>query len=707
MSETETHVLTSADWKLARSLVEPLYRDQTLYTGEPRMAHADGMAEILRGIRDDPELIAAAYLFAVSDCVSDSTSWISKTFGPNVLQIVRDLESLMKVSQRARSESKEAGAAYQSDALRRMLLAMVHDLRVVILRLASRLQTLRWFAQSRAPGSYEYGKETLALYAPLANRLGIWQIKWELEDLSLRFTETEMYQQITRELDETREQRLAFMRDCVERIKMLLKANGIEADVSGRPKHIYSIYKKMVRKHLRFDQLFDIRAMRIIVETVEQCYEVLSIVHEHFTVLSKEYDDYIANPKPNGYQSLHTVVTDPSGKPVEVQIRTRAMHEFAELGVAAHWLYKESGNSNKPKDGGAEEQRVAWLRQLLDWKQDVEPPKDAGVEDDHVYVLTPQGRVVELQVGATPIDFAYQVHTELGHRCRGARIDGAMVPLNTPLKTGQTVEIVAAKTGGPSRDWLNPELGFAVSARTRTKVRQWFNAQTLAEQTQQGRDRLDKELARLGKTAFKLEDLAKRLGYDSVDDLCVAFAKEEFSLKALEQAVQPQMPEQEEVQAKDIVRGSMNHGGKSNVLVVGIDSLMTQLAKCCHPTPPDEIVGFVTRGRGVTIHRVDCPNVKNLAANETERMIDVSWGNQADAIYPVDIYIVARDRQGLIKDVSEVFMREKQNIIGINTVNVKGDAHMRFSVEVRSSSDIQRSLTQLRELKGVLSARRA
>ena len=698
--------MITADWKLARSLVEPLYGDQVLYTGEPRLAHADGMAEILRGIRDDNELIAAAYLFSVTDCIHDPDVWITKTFGPHVLQLVRDLESLMKVSQMTRSGNKEADSAYQSEALRRMLLSMVHDLRVVILRLASRLQTLRWFAASRAPGAAEYGRETLALYSPLANRLGIWQIKWELEDLSLRFTEPEKYQEISRNLDESREQRLSFMHDCVERIKMLLKANGIEADVSGRPKHIYSIYKKMVRKHLRFDQLFDIRATRIIVDSIEHCYEVLSIVHENFTVLSKEYDDYIAHPKPNGYQSLHTVVTDPSGRPVEVQIRTRAMHEFAELGVAAHWRYKETGGSNKPKAGDAEEQRVAWLRQLLDWKSEVSPPS-AGVADDHVYVLTPQGRVVELPVGATPIDFAYQVHTQLGHRCRGAKVDGAMVPLNTKLKTGQTVEIIVNKTGGPSRDWLNPELGFAVSARTRTKVRQWFNAQTLAEQTQAGRERLDKELARLGKTAFKLEDLAKRLGYDDVDALCVAFAKEEFSLKALEQAVQPQQASEPEIGPEQIVRGSQQQGGRSNILVVGVDSLMTQLARCCHPAPPDEIVGFVTRGRGVTIHRMDCPNVRKLSSVEHERIIDVSWGNQTDAVYPVDIYIVARDRQGLIKDVSEVFMREKLNIIGINTVNVKGDAHMRFSIEIRSSGDLTRALTQLRDLNGVLSARRA
>ncbi len=670
------------------------------------MDHADGMADILRIIRDDDELIAAAYLFAVRDCIHDADNWIEKTFGKNVLSMVRDLENLMKVSNRARSGSKEASATYQSEALRRMLLAMCHDLRVVILRLASRLQTLRWFAKTGAAGAADYGRETLALYSPLANRLGIWQMKWELEDLSLRFVEPRIYAEIAHELDESREQRLDFMQHCVEKIKMLLKANGIEAEVSGRPKHIYSIYKKMQRKHLRFDQLFDIRAMRIIVDTVERCYEVLSLVHENFTVLSKEYDDYIAHPKPNGYQSLHTVVTDPSGKPVEIQIRTRAMHQFAELGVAAHWRYKETGNSNKSKGAEAEDQRVAWLRQLLQWKSDVQPPQEPGLEEDHVYALTPQGRVVELPHGATPIDFAYQVHTELGHRCRGAKVNGAMVPLNYQLKTGQTVEIIAGKTGGPSRDWLNPELGFAVSARTRTKVRQWFNAQALAQQMQAGREKLDKELARLGKTAFKLEDLAKRLSYDSVDDLCVAFAKEEFSIKALEQAVQPQQEERPPEPEVTLARSQQN-ASRSNVLVVGVDSLMTQLARCCHPAPPDEIVGFVTRGRGVTIHRMDCPNVKNLAANEQERIIEVSWGNQADAVYPVDIYIVARDRQGLLKDISEVLMREKLNITGINTVNVKGDAHMRFSIEIRSSGDLQRALSQLREIKGVMSARRA
>lgn len=707
MAQKEIPAPVVVDSRLARSLVEPLYRDQKLGSGEPRMEHADGMAEILRGVRNDEELIAAAYLFSVQDCVHNADDWIEKTFGKNVLQLVTDLQHLMQVSERARSDSKEADAAHQAEALRRMLLAMCHDLRVVILRLASRLETLRWFARTKSPGAEAFGRETLALYAPLANRLGIWQMKWELEDLSLRFTQPIVYKEIAHDLDQTREQRLDFMRSCVEKIKRLMAEHGITAEVSGRPKHIYSIYKKMQRKHLRFDQLFDIRALRIIVDTVERCYEVLSIVQSNFNVLSHEYDDYIAHPKPNGYQSLHTVVTDDEGRPVEIQIRTRAMHELAELGVAAHWRYKETGNSNKDKGAEAEEQRVAWLRQLLAWQSDVLPPERPGMTDSRIYALTPQGRVVELPHGATPVDFAYAVHTELGHRCRGARVNGAMVPLNTKLQTGQTVEIIAAKEGGPSRDWLNPDLGFAVSARTRTKVRQWFNAQTLHEMTVAGREKLDRELARQGKTAVNLEDVAKRLSYDSVDDLCVAFAKEDISPRQLELAVEPPRA-LIEPQPEVVIRNATPRSGtKSNVLVVGMDSLMTQLARCCHPAPPDPIVGFITRGRGVTIHRVDCPNVKHLISNDHERMIEVSWGNVPDAVYPIDILVVAQDRVGLLKDITEIFMREKLNIVGINTMSSRGDAHIRISVEIRGSADLERSLKSLRSVKGVMSARRA
>jgi GTP pyrophosphokinase len=720
-----TQFTKTADPAAARSSVEPLYYGRTLSTGESVMAHADGVANILRAIRNDPELISAAYLFSVPTLVQKPDEWIEKSFGENVAGLVRELGKMNDLSKRARSENKESSAAVQPEALRRMFLAMSQDLRVVLLKLASRLQTLRWFVSSQAPGAVEFGEETLAVYAPLANRLGIWQIKWELEDLSLRFTHPAEYHQIAAELDESREERLEFMALAVKKIQALMISHGIQAEVSGRPKHIYSIWKKMQRKHLRFDQLFDVRAVRIIVETVEQCYEALSIVQEHFTVWSKEYDDYIANPKPNGYQSLHTVITDQLGRPIEIQIRTRAMHEFAELGVAAHWRYKEAGNSNGASI--AEEQRVAWLRQLLAWRSDVgggaaeqsaqAPNAEAGqkgqpaapaVEDDHVYCLTPQGRIVELPAGATPVDFAYQIHTQLGHRCRGAKVDGMMVPLNTKLKTGQTVEIIAAKVGQPSRDWLNPELGYAASPRTRNKVRQWFNAEQLAQQIAEGRDRLDKELARLGKTAVKLDDLAKRLGFGTVDELCVAFAKEEITLTALAQAVQPPKPAPAPAPEHDLVlRGASSAASKGKVLVVGMDSLLTQLARCCHPVPPDEIVGYVTRGRGVMIHRADCPNLKNMVDQDHDRLIEVSWGRAGDdALYPADVLVIASDRSGIMKDVTEVMQREKVHVTALNTQILKGDQHMRFSLEVKGGNAMQVLLKGLRAVHGVLSARR-
>lgn len=701
----ETAAVNAVDPALARSMVEPLYRDLTLPTGESAISHADGVASIMRLVRDDPDLVAAAYLFSVPSVIQNSGEWIEKSFGPTVNGLVQELGRLNDLSLRARSENDEANSQHQVEAMRRMLLAMCQDLRVVILKLASRLQTLRWFASSKREGADKFGAETLDLYAPLANRLGIWQIKWELEDLSLRFTRPDEYRDIVQQLDESREERIEFMQGAVLRIRKLLTDNGIEADVSGRPKHIYSIWKKMQRKHLRFDQLFDVRALRIIVDTVEHCYQVLSIVHENFPVLSKEYDDYIAKPKPNGYQSLHTVVTDKAGRPIEIQIRTRAMHEFAELGVAAHWRYKEAGNSNGAST--AEEQRVAWLRQLLAWGSDMQHQAAEGhaVVDDRVYVLTPQGRVVELPRGATPVDFAYAVHTQLGHRTKGAKVDGTMVPLNTPLETGQTVEIIAGKVGQPSRDWLTAELGYAVSPRTRNKVRQWFNAQHTAELISNGRDKVDRELARLGKTVVKLEDLARRLGYDSVDDLCLAYAKEEVTQTALATAVQPPKPVQPEPELQ--VRASRQKTGKSDVLVVGVDSLLTQLARCCHPVPPDDIVGYVTRGRGVTIHRADCPNIRNMSEQDHDRLIEVSWGQAGtDSVFPTDVLVVAADRPGLLRDISEIFMKAKQNITGLQSQNIRSDAHMRFTVEITSAESLRPSLAAIRELPGVLSARR-
>ena len=708
---------TTVDASLARRLVEPLYKEDVLMSGERALAHADAMVEILKEVRPEPELLAAAYLFYVPAVIQqNSGEWIEKSFSPAVNSLVQELARINKLQQLTKNELGVRGNAQeQAEAVRKMLIAMCNDLRVVLLKLASRLQTLRFLLKGDPEIAKKFGENTLAVYAPLANRLGIWQMKWELEDLSLRLTHPDEYHEIARQLDESREDRLKFMQVAVAKVRELLKANHIEAEISGRPKHIYSIWKKMQRKNLRFDQLFDVRAMRIIVSEVPECYQVLSIVQESFPVLSKEYDDYIAKPKPNGYQSLHTVITDTQGRPIEVQIRTRAMHEFAELGVAAHWRYKEAGNSNGATS--AEEQRVAWLRQLLAWGSDLrknaqtegEGEEGAGlqsIDDDHVYVLTPQGRVLELPVGSTPVDFAYLIHTELGHRTRGAKVDGVMVPLNTPLKTGQTVEIIAGKTGQPSRDWLTAELGYAVSQRTRNKVRQWFNAQQAQQMTQEGRDKLDKELARLGKTAIKLEDLAKRLGYDGVDELSLAYAKEEISAQALALAVQPPKPPQPEPEVVE-VKEARHAKDKSDVLVVGVDSLLTQLARCCHPVPPDDIIGYVTRGHGVTIHRTDCPNVRNMSEQDHERLIEVSWGNQrSDSVYPVDVLIVTQERPGLLKDVSEIFVRQKQHVIGMSSQRSKGDMRMRFTIEINSVEALQTSLSAIRELPGVLNARR-
>lgn len=703
---------TVARSRLAREMVLPIYEGKTLFTGEARMAHADGMANIVRSIRDDDELIAAAYLFAVHESVPNTDEWLKKNFGSTVAELVYELHRLIEINGKTRLMTTEEHTAEdkllikaQDALLRKMVLAMCKDLRVVILRLASRLQTLRYFAshKEQKDNARQYGEDTLALYAPLANRLGIWQVKWELEDLSLRYTKPKEYNEIAHLLDESRETRLAFMRDTVQKIRDMLTEKGIEAEVSGRPKHIYSIYKKMERKHLNFNQLYDVRALRIIVETVEQCYEVLSIVHENFPGLASEYDDYISNPKPNGYRSLHTVILDSKQRPIEIQIRTREMHEYNELGVAAHWRYKESGNSNKTDDSSSEDQKVAWLRQLLAWSSDVKPTGPSGVEDDHVYVLTPQGRVIEMVTGATPIDFAYHLHSELGHRCRGARVNGAMVPLNYKLKTGETVEIVTAKTGGPSRDWLNAELGFVATSRAKSKIRQWIHAQQLQEQIAQGRERIEKEMARLGKTAFKLDELAKRLGYDTLDDLFVGAAKDEVGPKTIERVLKPQ---EEEKKEELYTTKSKHEQAKSQVLVVGVDSLLTQLARCCHPAPPDKIVGFVTRGRGVTIHRADCPNIRNLDDQGQERLIEVSWGNAQGAVFPVDVLVISNNRSGLLKDISEIFMKEKIAIIGMSTQNVRGDIHMRFNVEVSNAKALTKTLTAIQDLSGVYNARR-
>ncbi len=652
----------------ARAFAEPLLANETMETGENTLAHADAVASILKGIGGSEAMQAASYLVHACVHLNRPEEVIAKAFGENFATLAVETTKLMRVQEQARgaetSGQRLDDVALQTENVRKMLLGFSRDLRVVLLRLASRLQTLRFYAASKRAVPPSLAREALHVFAPLANRLGIWQMKWELEDLSFRFLEPETYKEIARLLDEKRIEREVYMEQLRGRLESELRARSISASVSGRPKHIYSIVKKMRGKSLGFDQVFDIRALRVIVPSVKDCYAALSWVHAQFESIEEEFDDYIAKPKPNGYQSLHTVVRDESGRAIEIQIRTQAMHDHAEHGVAAHWAYKEAGTKGYAgvSASGEYDAKIAVLRQLLAWGRDMADSSHSDLFDDRIYVLTPDAAVIELPKGATAVDFAYAVHTSLGHRCRGARVDGAMVSLNTPLQSGQTVEIVTVKEGRPSRDWLNAELGYLVSPRARAKVRAWFNAQATHETVARGREAVEKLLQREGKTAFKLDDLAVQLGFKTADALFEVVGKDEFSLRNIENLLRPPEPEQPLDEQMLIRKARPDAAPKGGVLVVGVDSLMTQLAKCCRPAPPDEIAGFVTRGKGVSVHRADCSNFREMAARSAERVIEVTWGLPkptavASIVYPVDVAVEAADRQGLLRDISEVFAR--------------------------------------------------
>jgi GTP pyrophosphokinase len=715
----------------ARAFAEPLLTDQLLDTGEDALVHADGVAAILQAIGAAPSMRAAAYLVYAGDYLSKPEEVVTKAFGASHASLVMHTRKLVQI-QRAAREAKVGveHKAQQTERVRKMLLAFSRDLRVVLLRLASRLQTLRHFAVTKQPCPPALARESMQVFAPLANRLGIWQIKWEIEDLAFRFSEPEKYKTVARLIDEKRVERELGMADFRAQLEQDLKRHGVIAEVQGRPKNIYSIWKKMQGKALEFSQVLDVRAVRVIVADVPACYAVLSFVHERHAPVHGEFDDYIARPKANGYQSLHTVVRDDEGRAVEVQIRTRAMHDHAEHGVAAHWAYKEAGvkgyagvSAAGDFDAQVTEARKAVLRQLLAWERDFssadgdEPGLQAAgdeVFDDRIYVFTPQAAVVELAAGATPIDFAYTVHTDLGHRCRGAKVDGVMVPLNTPLQSGQTVEVTAIKEGGPSLDWLNAELGYLKSARSKAKVRGWFNLLAQAQTIARGREAVEKLLQREGKTAIKLTTLAEQLGFRQADDLFEVVGKDEFSLRTIENLLRPAeaVPTADEVIALRKPRSDAELP-KGGVLVVGVESLLTSLARCCRPAPPDAIGGYVTRGKGVAIHRVDCSNFRELSKRAPERLIAVNWGRpraQGGEQYPVDVVVEAADRRGLLRDISEVFAKDQMNVTGVKTQSVKdasgGTAWMTFTVEIADSARLGHVLGLVQRIEGVRSARR-
>lgn len=713
LSPTEVAVVQDAQtWMLAR------LADGRMITGEPLDSHAAGLAVILASMQVDGAARAAAFIAtALADeplpVPGRGKDPLVGRFDAEIARLVQGYRSLIRLGQVTRdADDHGEDRPVQAEMLRKMLLAMAADLRIVLMRLASRLQTLRWHAACKTKPDPVLVQESLDLYAPLANRLGVWQVKWELEDLAFRFQQPQAYKEVAGLLESRRAGREALITYVTTRLRQSLDAAGIVADVSGRPKHIYSIWNKMRVKGLAFSELFDLHALRVIVADERACYAVLGLVHELWTPLPEEFDDYITRPKPNGYRSLHTVVRDEQDRVFEVQIRTQEMHRFAEFGVAAHWRYKEAGARGGSAEANSEyDRRLAWLRQLLAWGTD--SAGKGGVLatttaiDDQIYVLTPQARVVELPAGATPVDFAYYVHTDLGHRCRGARVDGHMVPLNTRLATGQTVEIITAKSGGPSRDWLNPQLGYLAGARPRAKVRQWFNAIEVQQRIANGHALVEKELQRLGKTATNLEQLAQQLGFARADDLYIAIAKDEFSLRqigvAFQAPAEPEEDERDEIYTHARRAESVEKSGKSGVLVVGVDSLLTQLARCCRPAPPDPISGFVTKGRGVSIHRADCTSFAALAQRHAERVIDVAWGTATtDTLYPVDVLVTAQDRAGLLRDLSEVFARLRLNVVGVNTLSRQSLARMVFTLEVGNGQQLGKALTALREVSGVI-----
>lgn len=718
----------------ALEFVTPYFEDRNIVTEQNALQFAIGVASTLAILKTDVDTRIAGLLFELSELNPLAAEKIEAQFGREIADLVAGIRRLMRLREATltqhdvgRGKDEAERTASQMEVLRKMVLAMANDMRVVLVRLASRVTTLRYFAEcKRDDGAVQqYASETMDLYAPLANRLGVWQLKWELEDLSFRFLEPDQYKRIAKMLEEKRVERESFVVSAIARLEHELKAVGVKAEVSGRPKHIYSIWKKMKGKKVDFDELYDVRAFRVIVDDIKDCYTVLGILNNLWTPIPKEFDDYISRPKPNGYKSLHTVVVVDDGRPLEVQIRTKEMHQFSEFGVAAHWRYKEAGGSNF--SAHEYDEKIAWLRQLLAWKNEVSDvvvdqeqlqrewveKVKAATLDDRIYVLTPQARVIELPTGATPVDFAYQLHTDVGHRCRGARVDGVMVPLNTKLKNGQTVEIITLKSGsiqtGPSRDWLTPE--YTVGTRTRSKIRAWFNAIDQEITLSTGRGMIEKTLQREGKTSVNLEELARKLSFASLDDLFLAVGKEEFSLRQVETALRDDpIPEvaPEFVISNKIRASSVIHGAKSGVLVVGTDGLMTQLARCCKPAPPDDIVGFVTRGKGVSIHRLSCKNFAEMRNKAPERVIQTTWGDGGrDTVYPVDIFVLAQDRQGLLRDISEVFSREKINVVGVNTQSAKGQAKMSFTAEINGTSQLQKALTVIREVSGVQEVRRA
>jgi len=696
----EKVVLVSAAYDFA----EHAHRGQQRASGEPFLEHPFQVACILAELQLDATALAAALLHDVPEDTPITLKQVGDAFGPDVAKLVDGVTKLGKLAlPEPQERTKGAPREQQAENLRKMLVAMAEDLRVVFIKLADRLHNMRTLDALPAEKRASVSRETLEIYAPLAHRLGIWELKWQLEDLGFRHLEPEKYRYIAQLVAGKRTEREGLIADMITRIKSEFEKTGIDADVSGRPKHLFSVQQKVERysaQGRRFNEIYDLLAMRVLVDNIGECYHALGIVHNIWHPIPSSFDDYIATPKPNGYQSLHTAVLYNGTTPLEIQIRTREMHSVAEYGVAAHWRYKESD-----RKGGSTEERIGWLRQLVDWHRELAGAEEflesvkTDIFNDQVFVFTPKGEIKDLPRGATPLDFAYRVHTELGNRCLGAKINSRLVSLDYQLKNGDVVEIIVSKKDkGPSRDWLSQNLGYVHTSHARTKIRQYFKKQERAENIERGREMLDKELKHLGIALSNREELARFFKFESVDDFLAAIGYGDLSMQTITLRL-AQEREPPHVTTAVAVKPIGN-----GVQVLGVGDLLTNLAGCCHPQPADSIVGYVTRSRGITVHRADCYNITH--EDEKERLVSVAWG-RAEASYPVAIQVEAWDRVGLVRDISTIVAEEKINITSMTvTENDDQTVSITLTVQTTGISQLSRLMSKVESTGGVVTVSR-
>lgn len=707
----------------AYRFAEAAHQGQKRASGEPYVSHCLAVAAILAEMQVPPAVVIAGLLHDTVEDTIVTLEDIRKEFGDEVAKLVDGVTKLTNLPRVSRGDqhresliadedlltepvetsSRSRRKDMTNETLRKVFLAMGDDIRVVLIKLADRLHNMRTLGYMPEEKRKRIAQQTLDIFAPLANRLGIWQIKWELEDLAFRYVNPEKYREIAENLAERRQDRERQIQQIIQRLQTILRENGIKAEISGRPKHIYSIYKKMSEKGKTFEMVRDLRAVRCIVKDIPSCYAALGVIHTHWRPIPQEFDDYIAAPKDNFYQSLHTAVIYDDGKPLEVQIRTLEMHQNAEYGIAAHWRYKERG----PKDE-LYEQRINWLRKLMEWRQEIEDAQEfvegmkSDVFQDRVYVFTPRGDIIDLPAGSTPIDFAYHVHTEIGNRCRGAKVNGKLVTLDYTLKTGDQVEILTAKQGGPSRDWLNPSLGLVKTQRARSKIRAWFKKQDREQNLTQGKAMFEKELRRLGITDVDVEKLAHDFDFKNAEDLYVAIGCGDIGLGRVINRISDENAKKDPF-IFTLHQPKETKPSGNGVTVLGLKGLLTTFARCCNPAPGDEIVGYITRGRGATIHRQDCPNVLRL--KERERIVKVTWG-EPHQTYPVHVLVKAYDRQGLMNDISMIIGNEEVNLLDIDLKVTHNLASIHMVLEISDINQLSRVLTRIENLPNVLEAHR-